>query len=71
MSTYQGHMPVFNQTNGQTFTVGDTVRVSGFGWCDAKGVIQQMHPQSFQALVLRNGGANADRQPLHTHTQTR
>jgi hypothetical protein len=45
-------------TNGQTFKVGDEVRVSGNGWCDAKGIIQHLDQSSFRALVLRNGGNN-------------
>jgi hypothetical protein len=58
----------FNKTNGQTFAVGQTVRVRDHGWCDAKGVIQQMGGRAFQALVLRNGGASAVWLPLTSLT---
>lgn len=43
-------------TNGQTWKVGDEVRVRDHGWCDAKGIIQQTDQSSHRALVLRNGG---------------
>lgn len=57
-------MKFFNKANGQAFAAGQTVRVSGFGWCDAKGVIQQMSESSYRALVLRQGGAAAVWLPL-------
>lgn len=43
-------------TNGTTFTVGQEVRVSGHGWCDAIGTITQIHPQGYYVAVRRRGG---------------
>lgn len=57
-----------HRTNGQDFKVGQTVRVSGHGWCDAKGVIQRLGADTYQALVLRQGGMTAVWLPLTSLT---
>jgi hypothetical protein len=64
------------RTNGQNFAAGQTVRVSGHGWCDAKGVIQQLEiraypdtrPDGYRALVQRIGGLKAVWIPLTSLT---
>lgn len=60
---FSGH-----RTNGQNFAAGQTVRVSGHGWCDAPGVIQQLENGAYRALVLRNGGLHPTWLPLTSLT---
>ena len=64
------------RTNGQNFLSGQVVRVSGQGWGDAKGVIQQLElpayratkTAGFRALIQRFGELRATWVPLTSLT---